>query len=187
MGKPELGIVSSLSGVNDVDSIHMPSRSRQDEPAVVSGSVETPHDQNRSSGAVNSRQAQSLNPTSSYYKTLPNGVTILSTIHSPDGDENEEPKSDDDTVFGNSTERFQNLSVAHDEEDETSYNDIETIHENKEADAGTSLGGGMKRLNRTDSHEFLTSAASGRVNMSNALLIKGRRWGGQSGVVVALF
>eukprot|EP00960_Hanusia_phi_P051543 760860-Hanusia_phi.AAC.1 len=173
MGKPDLGTASSMRSANAISAMHN-SQAAPDRPATESSNAR--QDDTRSGDTAHGRQPQSFNPASSYYTTLPNGVTILSTIHSPDGDENEEHHSDDETVFGSSAERFQGLSVSNEDDDESNF---EEEHENKEADSGRSMGGGMKRLNRTDSHEFLTSAASGRVNMSNAFLIKGRRWGGE--------
>uniref|UniRef100_A0A7S0F4Z6 Uncharacterized protein n=1 Tax=Hanusia phi TaxID=3032 RepID=A0A7S0F4Z6_9CRYP len=174
MGKPDLGTASSMRSANAISAMHN-SQAAPDRPATESSNAR--QDDTRSGDTAHGRQPQSFNPASSYYTTLPNGVTILSTIHSPDGDENEEHHSDDETVFGSSAERFQGLSVSNEDDDESNF---EEEHENKEADSGRSMGGGMKRLNRTDSHEFLTSAASGRVNMSNAFLIKGRRWGGST-------
>jgi hypothetical protein len=40
--------------------------------------------------------------------------------------------------------------------------------------------GGLKRLSRTDSHEYLSVENSGRVNQHNILMGKGRRWGGST-------
>ena len=39
--------------------------------------------------------------------------------------------------------------------------------------------GGLKRMSRTDSHEYLSVESSGRVNQQNVLMGKGRRWGGR--------
>jgi hypothetical protein len=50
----------------------------------------------------------------------------------------------------------------------------------QQAQQELSSGGGLKRMSRTDSHEYLSVASSGRVNQQNVLMGKGRRWGGST-------